>query len=167
MKEFKRLDFLTNQALVNSIKELAVFEGRINHFLATMAKEVYLIINYTESETVLLEDKTIDLIGTFDLIRKKGLFTQFKKDFHRDDVTEFEKLLELELQEESKIQLENIRREKSLENVVEEFLWNLQAKIPSEEKMMEMIKEMPKALEGLDKGKLDGVLKVLDGIGKK
>lgn len=153
-KTFKRMDYFVNGAIVDKIVEDCVEFNKVNNFMVTIYKEVFLICDQAKYiEPLLLEDGTLDIVETFKLIRKDGLFNKFKREFHRGDVEEFEELLALEINQKVRM-WEN---EKSLENTIEIFLDNLLAKIPTEEAMMKMVAEF----KGLDEGKLKNMLKLV------
>lgn len=158
-RKFKPMDFMKNIAIINSIKDACVDGGRVNHFMVRMYKEVFLVVEYTDYEQILDEDGDLDLIATFTAIRNDGSYKEFVEKFDRKHLIEFEQLLDLELEQEARLQL----NEKSVVNVIEDFLYNLLAKIPNEEKMVEMMK----SLDGLDKNKISDIMKIVEKIGKK
>jgi hypothetical protein len=131
--------------------------------MVKMLKEVYLVSEYTEYQPIVDEDGDLEIVSTFEDIRNTGKYKKFVMEFNRGHLEEFEELLELELNQTARLQL----NEKSLVNVLEDFLYNLLAKIPSEEKMAEMMKELPSMINGLDKSKIDGIMSIINKIGKK
>lgn len=162
-RKFKPMDFMKNKAIINEITSACVTDGRVDHFMMRMYKEVYLVCEYTEYEAIVDADGDVNLIATFTAIRNDGSYMDFVDKFDRKHLVEFEKLLDLELEQEARLQL----NEKTVVNVIEDFLYNLLAKIPSEEKMMEMMKELPKSLNGIDSEKVSGILKIVEKLGKK
>lgn len=158
-KTYAPLDFMKNMAIINAITDACVTDGKIDNFMVKMLKEVYLVAEYTDYQPTVDEDGDLEIVKTFEDIRKTGKYKKFVMEFNRGHLEEFEGLLELELNQTARLQL----NEKSLVNVVEDFLYNLLAKIPNEEKMIEMMK----SFNGLDQGKVADILKIVEKIGKK
>jgi hypothetical protein len=154
---------MKNMAIINAITDSCVTDGKIDNFMVKMLKEVYLVSEYTEYQPIVDEDGDLEIVSTFEDIRNTGKYKKFVMEFNRGHLEEFEELLELELNQTARLQL----NEKSLVNVLEDFLYNLLAKIPSEEKMAEMMKELPSMINGLDKSKIDGIMSIINKIGKK
>lgn len=153
-KTFKRMDYFITGMIVDKIVEDCVEFNKINNFMVTIYKEVFLICDQAKYiEPILSEEGVLNIVETFKLIRKDGLFDKFKREFHRDDIKEFEELLQLEINQ--KVRIWN--SEKSLESTIEIFLDNLLAKIPNEATIRNMISEF----KGLDEGKLKDVLKLV------
>lgn len=162
-KTYAPLDFMKNKAIINEITSVCVVDGRIDHFLVRMYKEVYLVGEYTEYKVITDTDGDVDLIETFNAIRKDGSYKKFVENFDRKHLVEFEELLDLELEQEARLQL----NEKSIVNVIENFLYDLLEKIPSEEKMAEMVKTLPDSLGKLDDGKIKNIMSIVEKISKK
>lgn len=158
-KNYKRMDFFQNKEIINKIKKDCVEDGVIDYSIVTIHKEVILICDVAKYITPIiikneetLEDE-INAIETFKIIRKQRLFDKFKRDFHRDDLYEFEELLKVELLQEAQLQ----KDENSIENTLIKFLKDLSTKIPDEKTMMKIMNE----IKQIDDGKIGNLLKVL------
>ena len=93
-KTYAPLDFMKNMAIIKSIVETCVTDGKIDNFMVKMLKEVYLVAEYTEHEPIKDEDGDLDLISTFEKIRETGKYKKFVKEFNIGHLKEFETLLE-------------------------------------------------------------------------
>lgn len=169
-KTYINMNFYKNQAIINNIVDFCVEDGEIDYFFVATLKELFIVSEYIEEFKVEKEeDGTTDIKESFEKIRNNGDYKMFVSLYNRRDLIEFEELLDKSLNQKARLQLEEIRREKSIENIMEDFLFGLLAKIPDEKGMAKMLKEIPKMLKGLDKDKIEEIKKItenLNGISK-
>jgi len=110
-KTYTSMNFYLNQAIINNMVDYCIENGKIDYFLVSVLKEVFIVSEYIDSfEAINDEDETLDVQATFENIRENGHYKMFVSLYNRRDLIEFEELLDKSLKQEAMLQLEIIRK---------------------------------------------------------